>query len=163
MKKVISCMILVLLCGFLYTGCMSKKQWHGQYTTVTYTEHAPKEDFKCANYIVVSYTPQKYKEKSDVIYRFDIMKDNEIYRRIDFVDIIFLITMNRPDPNVGESGRKYRHALVEANAEDIQRFGVITFSTGETHKLYENLHDYGEIKGEVIDVLLGKTLLPEIE
>jgi hypothetical protein len=163
MKKFPSYVLMILLCGFLFTGCMSKKQWQGQYTTVSYTKIEPKEDFKCTNYIVVSYTPKKYNEKSDVIYRFDIMQDDKIVRRFDFIDIIFLITLETPDPNKGETGKDYDYALMEANAEDLEQVGVFTLSKGETYKLYENLHDYEEIKGEVIDILMGRSLLPEVK
>jgi hypothetical protein len=142
---------------------MSKKQWQGQYTTVSYTKIAPEEDFKCANYIVVSYMLQKYNEKSDIIYRFDIMQDDKLVRRIEFVDIIFLITFETPNPNKGETGKDYNYVLMEANVEDIDKRNVYLFTEGETYKLYENIHDYEEIKGEVIDVLLGRALLPEIK
>ncbi|MGB3340757.1 MAG: hypothetical protein WBB37_04670 [bacterium] len=163
MNKSLSCAILVLLCSFLFTGCMSKKQWQGNYTTVSYTKIEPKEDFKCADYIIVSYTPQKYNQKSDVIYRFDIMKNDEIVRRIDFVEIIFLITFRKPDPNVGESGLDYDYALMETMVKDLDKQDLFILSEGETYKLYENIHDYEEIKGEVIDVLLGRELLPEVK
>jgi hypothetical protein len=91
------------------------------------------------------------------------MKNDEIVRRIDFVDIIFLITFEKPNPNIGETGKDYDYALMETNAEDLSKKGDFLFTRGETCKLYENLHDYEEIKGEVIDVLLGRALLPEIK
>lgn len=163
MRNFSTYMLLILVSVCLSMNCMSKKQWQGKYTTISYTKMEPNEDFKCANYIIVSYTPQRYNKKSDIIYRFDIMQDGKTVRRIDFVDIVFLITSDKPDPNIGESGRDYDYALVEANAEDLEKIGVFTFSKGETYKLYENLHDYEEIKGEVIDILLGRELLPELK
>lgn len=90
------------------------------------------------------------------------MKDGKTVRRIDFVDIVFLITLEKPDPNIGESGRDYDYALMETNTEDLDK-SVFILSKGETHKLYENLHDYEKIKGEVIDILLGRELLPELK
>lgn len=162
MKKVDLITVLVAISCFLLTGCVSKKQWQGDYTTVSYTKIEPKEDFKCANYIIVSYTPQDYNKKSKTIYRFDIMRDDKIVRRIDFTEIYILIS-HTPPPNAGESGRDYDYALIEANAEDIEKHGAFIFSTGETYKLYENMHDYDEIKGEIIDILLGRSLLPEIK
>ncbi len=91
------------------------------------------------------------------------MQDDKTVRRIDFVDVVFLLTVGKPDPNIVESGRSDDYALMEANAEDLEKIGVFTFSKGETYKLYENLHDYDEIKGEVIDILLGRELLPELK
>ncbi|MGB3477853.1 MAG: hypothetical protein WBB67_01690 [bacterium] len=120
-------MLLISVSICLSMNCVAKKQWQGKYTTVSYTKIEPKEDFKCANYIVVSYTPQRYNKKSDVIYRFDIMQDGKTVRRIDFVDIVFLITLEKPAPNMGESGRDYDYALVEANAGDLEKIGVFHF------------------------------------
>jgi len=163
MKRFSAYVLLALLSTCLFVNCVVKKQWQGKYTTVSYTKIEPKEDFKVGSHIVVSYTPQIYDKKSDVIYRFDIMKDGKTVRRIDFVDVVFLLTVGKPDPNIVESGRSDDYALMEANAEDLEKIGVFTFSKGETYKLYENLHDYEEIKGEVIDVLLGRELLPEMK
>ena len=161
MKKFAIFVLLGLISSYLLTGCISKRQWQGKYTKVSYTKIEPKEDFKIGSQIVVSYTPQIYDKKSDVIYRFDMMKDGKTVRRIDFVGIVFLITFKKPDPNIGESGRDYDYALMGTNAEDLDKKSV--FIKGETYKLYENLHDYEEIKGEVIDILLGRVLLPEMK
>lgn len=163
MKRFATFVLLGLIGSYLLTGCVSKKQWQGKYATVSYTKIEPKEDFEVGSHIVVLYTPQIYDKKSDVIYRFDIMKDGKTVRRIDFVDIVFLITFKKPDPNIGERGRDYDYALMGTNAEDLDKKGVFIFSEGETYKLYENLHDYEEIKGEVIDILLGRELLPEMK
>lgn len=162
MKRFSAYVLLSLMSTCLFVNCVAKKQWQGKYTTVSYTKIEPKEDFKVGSHIVVSYTPQRYDKKSDVIYRFDIMKDGKTVRRIDFVDIVFLITLEKPDPNIGESGRDYDYALMETNTEDLDK-SVFILSKGETHKLYENLHDYEKIKGEVIDILLGRELLPELK
>ncbi len=161
MKRFSTYVLLALMSTYLLVDCVVKKQWQGKYTTVSYTKIEPKEDFKIGSHIVVSYTPQIYDKKSDLIYSFDIMKDGKTVRRIDFVDIVFLITFKKPDPNIGESKRDYDYALMEANAEDLDKKSV--FIKGETYKLYENLHDYEEIKGEVIDILLGRALLPEMK
>jgi len=163
MKNFSTYMLLILVSVYLSMNCVAKKQWQGKYTTVSYTKIEPKEDFKVGSHIVVSYPPQIYDRKSDVIYRFDIMKDGKTVRRIDFVDIVFLITLEKPAPNMGESGRDYDYALMGTNAENLDKKGVFIFSKGETYKLYENLHDYEKIKGEVIDILLGRELLPELK
>lgn len=163
MKKFSAFVLLVLMSTYLFVSCVSKKQWQGKYTTVSYTKIEPREDFKVGSHIVVLYTPKIHDKKSDVIYRFDIMKDGKIVRRINFVDIVFFITSKRPEPNIGESERDYNYALVDANAEDLEKLGAFIFSKGETYKLYENLHDHEEIKGEVIDILLGRALLPEMK
>lgn len=150
---------LYLLIVFLPVLCAQKRVWQGQYITLQ-TNEFPKEDFKVGNYIVVAYTPQEYNKKSKVIYQFDIMENQNRTRLIVFQECFLLIT-ERPEPNKMDKDKDYDYALIEINPADFGKLKHLSVVSGTTHKLYEKMHSYEEIKEEVIDVILGRELMPE--
>ncbi len=151
--------VMYILTILMSVMCVHKTLWQGQYITLE-TVEIPKEDFKVGSYIVVAYTPQEYNKDSKVIYQFDIFENNKRVRVIQFAECVLLIT-EKPAPNRFDKKKDYDYALTEVSPKDFGKLKHLSVIRGTTYKLYEKMHSYEEIKQEVIEVLLGRELMPE--
>ena len=117
----------------LIAGCAAKKQWQGKYTTVSYTRIEPKEDFKVWEYIVIAYDVAAVDKYSGVLYRFEIMYNNDKLGALEVCDASQDIF-----GYIAADG--YKYVLVAGDAESERAYAHSLHYTGRlVHRKYKML------------------------
>ena len=151
MKYVVKSVIMPLIIMCITLSCVSKKQWQGRYITVSYTSIAPKEDFKASGYIVVAYDIVSQDKHSHVLYRFDIMLDNEKMGTLEICD-------SSIDMYGFATAEGYEYYLIAGDIESSEgRPSSLSISwvTHKVHQMYKSKPDYDIAKNDVINVLMS--------
>ena len=147
MKNYVAYALLVVACVYVAAGCMTKKQWQGKYVTLSYTSIEPREDFAVAGYTVVAYDVKKQAKHSHVIYRFDIMRNNEKIGALEVTDF-------SGEMSVGMSAEGYEYCLVAGDVESVHDVGHNQpFVSRLIHRMYRDMPSYEDVKNDVVDVL----------
>jgi|GEM_PF-5788411 len=150
MKNFSTYMLLVLVSVYLSMNCVAKKQWQGEYTTVSYTKIEPKEDFKVSSYVVVAYDVRAVDKHSGVIYRFAIMLNDEKFGALEVCD-----TSQDMIGYIGAEG--YEYVLLAGDVESARDYGHgQPFVARQIHRKYKTVPDYEIVKNDVINVLSGE-------
>jgi hypothetical protein len=124
-----------------------KKQWQGKYTTVSYISIEPKEDFVVSSYTVVAYDVRNQDEHSHVLYRFDIMLNDEKVGALEVIDF-------SQEMVASVSTEGYEYCLVAGDVESVHDVGHNQpFVTRLIHRLYKSMPSYEGLKNDVIDVI----------
>lgn len=147
MRNYITSVSLILACILVFAGCAAKKQWQGQYVTISYTSLEPTEDFLASGYTVVAYEVRKQDKNSHVLYRFDIMKKNEKVGALEVTDF-------SQEMSAGLSAEGYEYGLMAGDDQSVREMGYDRpFVTRLVHQVYEDMPSYEEVKHDVIEVL----------
>lgn len=147
MKRFSAYVLLALMSTCLFVSCVSKKQWQGKYTTVSYTKIEPKEDFKVWEYVVIAYDVGAVDKHSGVIYRFAIMLNDEKFGALEVCD-----TSQDMFGYLGAEG--YEYVLLAGDVESAHDYGHgQPFVVRQMHRKYKTIPTYENVKNDVIDVL----------
>lgn len=147
MRKLAGFILLVCTILFLVKGCTVKKQWQGKYTTVSYSKIEPKEDFKVWEYIVIAYEVGAVDKHSSVLYRFEIMLNDDKFGALEVCH-----TSQDMDGYLGAEG--YEYVLLAGDVESVRDYiHGQPFITRQIHRKYKSVPDYEIVKNDVISVL----------
>ena len=132
-------------------NCMSKKQWQGNYVTIAYTSIVPKEDFKTSGYVVVAYDIVSQDKHSRVLYRFDIMLNNEKMGTLELCD-------SSIDTYGYTTAEGYGYYLIAGDIESSEGNPSslsLAWVTHKVHQMYKEQPAYDMVKNDVINVLMS--------
>jgi hypothetical protein len=141
--------LLVFMC-LIMGSCTAKKQWQGQYSTITYTKYEPKEDFKVLNFVVVSFDIKAVDKHSGILYRFEIWSGGKKKGALELCKRSFMESIS----DFYLAPQDFEYALMAGRTEGT---GTVGFGfTRRINKTYIDLLDYETLKKDVTVVLSGE-------